>query len=587
MIPQTQTTQSQTTATRLSYALIGAIAGLCAWALIEIVADVIDNARIVLLLVSSGLGFFGVLLGLLGPVRLVPAAAAALGMAVPAAALLLWASFRYSDVEGFLGRGYALAAFIYLLSISVPFVVAGLQRHGGWRHYGLLFDAAWELVVRTAAAWLFVGVVWTVLFLSDALLGLVGLNIIQDLIDIEPVPYLVSGLALGLGLAIVHELRDYVSPFLVIQLLRVLLPALLIVLAVFVAALPFRGLGNLFGQLSAAATLMAVTVAGITLVTTAIHRDDPLSVQGPVMRISAQVLSVMLPVPAVLALWAVWLRVDQYGLTPDRVAALVAAGVVSIYAVAYAGAVLRRRAWRAEQRRVNRRMALLTLVIAAAWLTPLLNAERLSTSSQLARATEGVLPEKLALWEMAHDWGKAGQRGLSRLEARAQDDTDLLTLINKARRTEVRWDYQSPTGDAAISPLAGIVPLRPEGRSLPPGALDALDGYDRVSIHEACNRRAPGGHPGCVMVIAPFEPQDGAEQVLGFFITAGSGVRIASYALQDGVLISEGSARDLASGNYPSAEPQIVTDILEGRFRIVPAPRSVLDVGGMQLFPQK
>ncbi len=580
---------SQSAATRLSYALVGAVAGVSAWMLIELVPVLLGNARLALLLISAGLGFFSVLLALLGPVRLIPAAAAATIMAVTAAALLLWASFRHVDVSTFLERGYGLAAFIYLLAIGMPFAIAALQRHGGWRHYGMLFDAAWELVVRGAAAWLFVGVFWAVLLLSNELLGLVGLNIIEDLIEVDAAPYLISGAMLGLGIAIVHELRDYVSPLLVIQLLRVLLPALLVVLAIFIMALPVRGLGNLFGQFSAAATLLGVTAAGVTLITTAIHRDNDLSVQGPVMRGAAWGLSLMLPVPALLALWAVWLRVEQYGLTPDRVAALIAAGVATVYALAYAGAVMHRRGWRARQRHVNRWMAIASLVIAAAWLTPLLNAERLSTSSQLARYEKGVDNDKLALWEMAHLWGRAGRQGLARLEAKAEAGGNevLVALISEARRIDTKWDFEAEQGNADISDMDGIVPLRPEGRTLPPGALNSLPGDDRRMIVDACKRRVAGGHPGCVMVIAQYEPEgSGAEQVIGFFMTTGGNPRIVSFSLKDGALINDGYPRDLVQGRYPAVEPEIIGDIFAGRFDILPAPRRVLEVGGMRLFPQ-
>jgi len=488
--------RSETSEMRLSYAVVGAVAGLSVWGLIDVLPGIVGNAHAALLLIGAGLGFFSVWLALLGPVRPAPAAGAALAMALPAALLLFWASFRHREVETFVEGGYAVAAFVYLLAIGAPFVIAGLHRHGGWRHYGDLFDAAWNLVVRVAAAWLFVGVVWLVLLLSDQLLGLVGITIISDVIELRPVPYLVSGVALGLGLAIVHEFRDYVSPFLVIQLLRVLLPALLVVLAVFIAALPFRGLSNLFGQFSAATTLIAVTVAGITLVTTAIHRDDGLSVQGVGMRTAARVLSVMLPVPAALALWAVWLRVDQYGLTPERVAALIAAAVMFIYALAYAAALLMRADWRRGQRSINRWMALVTLVIAALWLTPVLNAERLATASQVARAKAGATSEQLPLWEMANAWGKAGLRGLARLEAWAADDADLLALIEKARQAPEKWDFMAAMDDGGIATLDGVVPLRPAGSTLPDGALDSLDAAERREIHEACKRRLPGGASG-------------------------------------------------------------------------------------------
>ncbi|WP_113911881.1 DUF4153 domain-containing protein [Roseovarius dicentrarchi] len=577
--------RSETIEMRLTFASVGAVAGLAVWGLMDVLPDLVSTARAALLPVAAGLGFFSVLLALLGPVRLAPALWAALGMAVPAALLLFWASFRHTEVERFLDTGYGVAAFVYLLAIGAPFVIAGLHRHGGWRHYGDLFDAAWSLVVRSTAAWLFVAVVWLVLLLSDQLLGLVGIGIIDDLMDVEPVPYLITGIALGLGLAIVHELRDYLSPFLMIQLLRLLLPALLLVLAVFIVALPFRGLDSLFGQFSAAATLIAVTVAGITLVTTAVHRDDSVSVQGSLMLIATRLLSAMLPVPPALAVWAVWLRVDQYGLTPDRLAALISASVVLIYAAAYAASLLRRGDWRRAQRSVNRWMALVTLAIAALWLTPLLHAERLATASQIARAEQG---RTAALWEMAHDWGIAGRRGLARLEARAQAgaDDDLLAAIALARQAPNRWDFYKDRRDDGVATLDGIVPLRPDGVTLPKGALDGLDPGEREMIHQACARRLTGGHPGCVIVVAPFEPSENTDRAIGLFATDDVGAHLASYRMSEGRLIRQGFPIDILAGSYPYVSNDVIVDVLTGQYRLAPVPRTVLEVGGLQLFPQ-
>ena len=72
---------------------------------------------------------------------------------------------------------------------------------------------------------------------------------------------------LVLALAVVTELSDYVSPFLILRLLRLMLPPVLLVLAVFLLALPLRGLSGLFGGLSAAATLLAMVAAGATATT--------------------------------------------------------------------------------------------------------------------------------------------------------------------------------------------------------------------------------------------------------------------------------------------------------------------------------
>ncbi|MCZ4353719.1 DUF4153 domain-containing protein [Roseovarius aestuarii] len=582
------TEETRRAAARMSIASVGAIAGLAVWGLFEVVPDLIDNERSVMALIAFGLGFFGVLLALLGPIRLIPAGVASGVCAAGATLMLYWASFRHDDLGTFLDISHSVAAFIYLLTVSVPFLAAGFVMPGGWRRYEILFDCAWNIVVRYAAAGLFVGVVWGVVMLSDALLGLVGITAIDWLLGFEPVPYLLSGLALGLGLAIVHELNDFVSPFLLIQLLRVLMPVLLVVLAIFILALPFRGLGALFGQFSAATTLASVAFAGITLITTAIHRDDDLSVQGIGMLATARILSVLVPVPAALALWAVWLRVDQYGLTPDRVVAMVAGAIVAIYAVGFGVAALIRGDWRRHQRNVNKGMALITLGGAALWMTPVLNSERLSTASQVARAAAGAPISQLALWEMAHKWGRAGEDGLDEIAALSDhpEAGALKERIAQARQETQRWTFMNAIDSETVRTLHGVVPVRPKGASIPAGALDDLSPDMKRRTHMACAKTFEDGYPGCVMVVGRFEPLETTDQAILILRRSASNFEQMALILRDGRFQQAGSVRDLVKRSYPRMNDAALLALLEDRFSIVPAPRNVLEVEGMQLFPQ-
>ena len=579
--------QTGNTVMRGSLALTGAVAGLALWALFDVIPDLVTNARLVLFLVAGGCAFFGVLLALIGPVRLIPAVMAAAALSVVASLLLIWASFRYDLAETFLDTEHHVLAFAYMLAIAVPFVSAGLQEAGGWRQYDLLFDTSWTIVVRSAAALLFVAVVWGVVMLSDALLGLVGITAIDWLLEIDPVPWLLSGLALGLGLAIVHELSEFISPFLIIQLLRVLLPVLLLVLGIFILALPFRGLGGLFGGFSAAATLIAVSLAAITLITTAVHRDDDQAVEGYMVAMT-KALALLMPVPALLALYAIWVRIGQYGLTPDRMAGLIAAAVVVIYALAYVGAVLGRDRWAARLRGANRWMALMTIAIAALWLTPVLNAERLSVASQVARAEAGVPPKELALWEMTHEWGRAGRAGLVRVLDLTDrpDHAELVEAVASARAAKSRWAYERGQDDLKIGSLDDIVPLRPEGVSLPVGAFDKLSERDRRQLHEACARTLPGGHPACVLVLADYDPLRPYPQAIVLFAPQDDRVRLLALDLRGDTLVARGAPVQPGAGSLTLLEPQSIIDVLEGRFEITPVPRNVLDIGGIRLMPQ-
>ena len=594
----TGTNGADNVAGRAIAALIGGAAGLALWLFAEVLPEAIDNMRLLLLLAALVMGTFAILMVLTGPVRAGRALIGALTVSVPAALLLVWASLRFDEVKDFFEAAHGFLAYGIILFVGTPFAVAALQMAGGWRDYPRLFDTAWTIVVRYAAGWLFVGLFWVMLMLSDQLLRLVGIGLIHRMIEIEPVPYVLSGLVLGLALGVVHELRDYVSPYLIHRLLRLLLPMLLPVVALFVLALPLRGLGGLFGQLSAASVLMGVAAAGITLISTALDRGDDEAAESPVMVWSVRVFALTLPVLAALAVFAIGQRVGQYGWTPGRMLAGVAGMFVLAYWLAYAVAVLRGGAqWMGRIRAANLWLAVAAVAVAVLWLTPVLNAERIAAQSQLSRAMAAMdKPGDMALWEMAHRWGRPGAEALTALEeaARSQAADDVVTAIGRARASATRYAYQRQEGEedatALRAALAALLPVRPGGTALPEGAFEGLNAQTVRRWHKACEERLPDGRPGCVAVFGDFRPGMAATNGYVLLNRPGRTVQVTGIVLRDGRLTVFGNAR--AADNLTSAvplQPQLreadIASVLDGDFAIEPVEIRALRIGEVGIIP--
>ncbi len=585
------------TRNRAEMAAIGAAAGLALWLFVDVLPDALDDQRLLLVLATLILGGFGVMLALGGPERIGRAALGALSIAVPAAALIWLASLRYAEAYDLLKHGHGAVALGAILFVATPFAAAGCAERGGWRRYPLLFDAAWMIVVRYVAAGLFAGLFWAVLMLSDRLLQLVGITIIADFIDLDPVPYVLSGLLLGLAIEVVHEMRAYVSPFVLHRLLRLMLPVLLPVVALFLAAIPFRGLDGLFGGLSPAATLMGVALVAVTLISTATDRDDASAAQSGVVRDGGRLMALMLPVLAGLAVYAVWRRVDQYGWTPDRLLAGLAGVFLLAYGLAYAGAVLRGADWMARIRGANRWMAMAVVAAAGLWLTPVIDATRISAQSQLARIESGELDsQEMALWELAQLWGHAGEAALDRVEARAEaaGDANLVRAVAQARAMQSRHGFEQATRETGTNALAQAVSanlvLMPGARAVGAGRLARTPGFLLREWARACGEVLGDGRAGCVAVTGPFRP--GVDEEHGFILLhmGGDRLQVQGIVMRAGVLSRMGSAHDLSAGLTPGAPftgsaEAIIGAALDGRFEIVPAGVNALRIGEMELIP--
>jgi hypothetical protein len=496
----------QTTIQRGQMAFVGAMAGLSFYVISQIIDNDVLGDRTLLALITFAATFFTGILAMAGPLTLRRAGLSAACLAAVASPLLFGASYRFSAADNIFNGPFPALATVVVAIVPLPFIVAAFGP--GWRNYPALFSAAWTIVVRYAAAWVFVGIVWGVLFLSDTLLSIVGLTVIKDLIAIESVPFIVTGLTLGLALAVVQEMKDYVSPYLILRLLRLLLPVVLIVMVVFIVALPIQGLSGLFGTLSVAATLLAMTAAAATLITTAIDQSDAEATQSPLLARATQALALILPIPAGLSAYSIWVRVGQYGWTPDRLFAATMATLALGYGLLYAAALIKRSAWMEQIRQANIYMAIAGVAAAVLWLTPALNAERISAKNLVARYQSGATAAADLDLNKLSDYGDAGVIALETLNNLAKEPgQEALAAALVASKSEISTYGGDADPVEALAAFVAALPLQPASATADRDRLlAAQQAYELSSWLASCKTPMSDGKPGCVMVIADFSP---------------------------------------------------------------------------------
>jgi hypothetical protein len=225
-------------------------------------------------LVLSGLilTLFGALLAMAGPLGLWRALPRALGLAVIAGGLVWLTGLRFATVDQFFQTPLPSLAGLVVATLPVPFLVAAGKSR--WNDYPVLFLEAWSIALRLTAALTFTGLVWLVIFLSDQVLQIVGITVIDRLIGHELAVMMISGAALGLGMAVIQDLTEVASPYVLLRLFRLFLPVVLAVMAIFLVALPIRGIEGLTGGLSPAMLLLVMVGAGITLTSIVVDQSD-------------------------------------------------------------------------------------------------------------------------------------------------------------------------------------------------------------------------------------------------------------------------------------------------------------------------
>ena len=580
-------------AQRAALALLGAGAALGLWLLTDIWAEPGLPPALYLALFTFLAVQSSVALALAGPIPIPRALTGALVSALPITALVSLAGQRNTVATDLLDDPVMLTVAAMLVLFSTPFLSVWIVERRNWRRYEALFETAWTITMRYAVAWGFVAVFWLVAYLSNELLALVDIDIVDLVLRTDWVRFALTGAVLGLGLAVVYELRETVSPFLFLRLLRLLVPVVLAVVTVFLVAAPLRGLSRLFGEFSSAGLLMGAAIVSITLISTALDRSRAEEVSTPGLRAATRMLALILPLLTGLAVWAVALRVRQYGWTPDRVLAAGVALFLLAYGIGYCGAVLGRRGWTGRIRAVNVAMALAVIGASALWMTPLLNAYRIATASQIGRFESGrATLDQLPLWELAHDWGKAGQAGLARLEAMTghPDHAELVQRIATVRTRANPFQYeQAIAGRSAphrAVELAALMAVRPEGAALAPEVFADLPSFRLDQWLEGCQRPLPDGRPGCVLVRGAFAPVGAAElQGIVLHLDAAGGARANFLLLREGAPPVVREVYDPVGDTWPVLPAEVVTEALEGGFEIRPSGGNALWIGGAVLEP--
>lgn len=360
-----------------------------------------------------------------------------------------------------LASGYVITAW---------FAVALTRQGYGYR---LLFESAWRLLATLIQVGAYTGAFWLLLMLWAALFKALGIGFFEELFRSTRFIYPVTSLVVGYGLVLARtrsSIGDAVH-LRILALWRGLLPLAALLALAFAAALLMQGVEPLWKTRTATALLLSLIVALVMLTNAAYGKGDETPPRVVIKRMVEAAL-LLLPLYAGLAVWALSLRWDQYGVSVDRLWAALCIAVASVYALGYAYAAVRRRSgWLDDIAWVNRFASLVTATALLLTQTPLLDFRAITANALLARGDALKLDELRYLrWELGLD----GVAALEQLQAGA--DPARAAHITALLGQKERWEQ---IGTAIDGPREL---RRPAGAAaLPPGLEDFVLQADRQS----------------------------------------------------------------------------------------------------------
>jgi len=349
-----------------------------------------------------------------------------------------------------------LLALVFLFH-AVPFAQVYLDT-GRWRpDYSLLFSHTWRNALQLALAGLFTGVFWILLRLGLELFDMIGIHSPKALFSEDPrLSVLVAAIVYGVGFhmagsadRLLLALRQQV-----LTLLKWLALVATLILVLFTVALVIRA-PSLIAEhkhVVRASWLLWLTIITV-YVYNAAYQDgrnpEPYpAVAGKILRFAAPLLTLI----SGMALYALIVRVNAYGLTVARIWALVVALIALSYAMTYTWAALRPGPWMGGMGHANVGVALVLLAALALMLSPALPPERLASRSMawhLANDPRAITAETLRALRF-----ESGVYGIEQLRSLASARTGnpvlrtLATSTLAAQRPYPWRDIATPKVDA-------------------------------------------------------------------------------------------------------------------------------------------
>ena len=280
-----------------------------------------------------------------------------------------------------------------------------------------------------------IAVFWGLLVTASLLFDIVGLRNVPFLIfnPLTSIPLTSLTIAISISVAIKHPGIDSLGRW-ILSVLSWLLPFFSVLSVMFILCLPFSGLRKLWdtGQ---ASTLMLLLQFGTIILANAAWLDGTKPVfQNKYTNFLARMSLLCLPVYTALCMYSVGLRIQQYGLTTDRIQAMFLTVTAGIWGLGYAGAVLLKK-WPGSIGKVNITSIIIMIILVLLMDSPLLDPYRLASENQYQRLMTGkIRAEDFDYIYTRFSLGRYGNAVLSELEA--GDNEHVKAGIKSAREIQ-------------------------------------------------------------------------------------------------------------------------------------------------------
>ncbi|TKU36716.1 DUF4153 domain-containing protein [Citrobacter sp. wls757] len=429
-------------------------------------------------------------------------------------AMSVWLKWQVEDSdkwrqhEVFMFYGWRL---LLMAMLALPWIQYSLHVSRGQARYPHFYRQLWLNALTLLIVFVANGLFWLVLLLWSEMFKLVGIPFFSTLFfDTDWFGYVAFGLITALAVVLARTQSRLVTAVqkLLTFIATGLLPLVALLALMFILTLPFTGLEAISQRVSAAGLMSTLTL--LLLLLMAIVREpqkEALPYPGA-LRYLIKCSLIVAPIYMLIAGWSLWVRIQQYGWTPERLYGVLVVVVLLVWSFGYLASILRRGRNPLElQGPVILGVSLLALGLLVLLSSPVIDAWRISVNSHMGLYHSGkIKPDQVSLYMLDHS-GKPGRAALEALQKDVAFNQD-----SKRRRdlNSLLQGRRDPVKELTATQLVSKVVMAP-GSQKPDDAFWAFVKTQGYRITSCAEQNA------CVLVSQDLNADGHPEQVLYAF----------------------------------------------------------------------
>ena len=417
-------------------------------------------------------------------------------------------SDKWRQHEVFMFYGWRL---LLMAMLALPWIQYSLRASRQQTRYAQFYTQLWLNTLTLLIVFISNGLFWLVLLLWSEMFKLVGIPFFSTLFfDTDWFGYVAFGLITALAVVLARTQSRLVTAVqkLLTFIATGLLPLVALLALMFILTLPFTGLEAISQRVSAAGLMSTLTFSLLLLMAMVGEpQKEALPYPGALRYLIKCALAVT-PIYTLIAGWALWVRIQQYGWTPERLHGVLVVVVLLAWSVGYLVSILRRGYNPLEiQGKVILGVSLLALGLLVLLSSPVIDAWRISVNSHMGLYHSGkIKPDQVSLYMLDHS-GKPGRAALEVLQKDVAFNQD-----SKRRRdlNSLLQGSRDPVKELTATQLVSKVVIAP-GSEKPDDAFWTFVKAQGYRITSCAEQNA------CVLVSQDLNADGHPEQVLYAF----------------------------------------------------------------------